>query len=147
MKSAEQEALVAEIVEALAGRHTQGGCAHVGHGNANKLPGASGFRHQIDVSAMLGGDLALYECKRWGRNVGPSAVLTFAARVIDIRDANPGLQVHPYIVVNRALTKGAKNLAEHFKIDQLAVKSPTELVVSFLSLHDARVQDEIQFRG
>ena len=33
---------------------------------------------------------------------GEIFVLTFAARVIDIRDANPGLQVHPYIVVSRA---------------------------------------------
>ena len=143
MMSEEQEAHVAEIIRGLTRYHAGGQGVAVGHGSTNRVLGASGFRHQIDVTVALGKDLVLYECKRWGKNVDVEAVLTFVGRVIDIREADPGVQVNPYIVVNEDLTKGAKKLAKHFGIEQLVWKSPAEFGLSLWSSHRAGVSDAI----
>ena len=144
-----QETIVATIVKALAEKY--GGGAGVGSGSTNRVAGASGHQHQIDVSVKLDNELMLYECKCWGRvkkrNVNPAAVLAFAARIIDIRDADPTLQVYPYFVVNRALSRGAKLVAQYFKIEALRCKSEAEFNLSFLSSHHVGVSDGIGFGG
>jgi hypothetical protein len=131
VKSSEQEQLVARIVLELARRLEGKAGAKVGHGRNNQIAGASGFRHQIDVSAETTADLVLYECKYWGRNVGPDAVLVLAARGTDIQAAHPGKNVQLNLVINRSLSGGACQLAAYFGVQQQLMKSAEEFAVDY----------------
>ena len=84
MTPAEYEDLVGEIAGKLARR--LGDEAEVQKGRDNRIEGASGFAHQIDVSVQVGGGLHLMECKLWRKKVGVEPVLVLAARVTDIRE-------------------------------------------------------------
>jgi hypothetical protein len=61
-----------------------------GYGHLNKIPGKSGFEHQIDVSIeYISQDgthrLKLIECKNFSEyKIGLDTALTFFARMVDI---------------------------------------------------------------
>jgi len=131
MDSNDQERLVAELAERLAGMREGTKNVKVGSGGRNLLIGASGYEHQIDASVETTTDLTLYECKYWARNVGPGAVLELAARGIDIQAAQPSRKVNLNLVVRTALSGGARKLAAHFQIEQLIAKSPSEFSVAY----------------
>ena len=143
MDNKDQELVVASIVTTLAAKFGDG---EVGSGGKNHVLGASGFPHQIDVSGRSDSALWLYECKCWGRPVDSEAVLTFAARLIDIQAANPGISVHACLIGNGSLTKGGRTLAKYFDIEWQVVKSPVEFLVTFRNATHAGVHDTISFR-
>src|SRR6266545_4220374 len=123
MDSAKQEQLVAAVAKNMAAAHEGVANVEIRRGSKNRIPGASGFRHQIDVSVHTQSDLILYECKYWNANVDADAILAFAARGIDIQRAHPRQLVALNIVVRHDLTRGAKRLAEAFKIQHQVARS------------------------
>lgn len=89
----------------------------LGVGASNKIPGASGFHHQIDVSLQSESHLYLFECKLLSRDkVGVELVLALAARLADIKNARRHLEVKATLVSTVGFTKGAEKLAIHFDI-------------------------------
>ena len=131
MTPAQQEKFVAAIARKMAEAHEGAGNADVRSGARNRVRGASRFPHQVDVSVATTEDLVLYECKYWGRKVGPDAVLAFAARGIDIQGATPRRRVVLNIVVKDDLTAGAAQLAEYFGVQRRVAKSAAEFALAY----------------
>ncbi len=131
MNSKQQEQFVAAMARNMATAHEGAGKVEVRGGPKNLIPGASGFRHQVDVSVHTEKDLILYECKYWGGNVDPEAILALAARGIDIQGAHPNQLVVLNIVVSHDLTSGAQLLAQEFKIGCHVAKSAAEFRVGY----------------
>ncbi len=131
MNSKEQERFVAAMARNMATAHEGAGNVEIRSGAKNLIPGASGFRHQVDVSVHTERDLILYECKYWGGNVDPEAVLALAARGVDIQGAHPNRSVSLNIVVSHDLTVGAQLLAKSFTIRCYVVKSAAQFRVGY----------------
>jgi hypothetical protein len=131
VNSVDQEQLVALLTRKMA--EAQEGAANVtvGSGPKNSVVGASGYGHHIDVSVDAPDELALYECKYWGGNVDPEAVLALAARGVDIQQAQTGRRVTLHMVVRRRLSSGAQLLAIHFGIVQHVVESAAEFAIGY----------------
>jgi hypothetical protein len=100
--------------------------SQVSGGVTNTITGASGFAHQIDVSVRAHSFLILIECKCWSRPVDAEAVLVLAARLVDIRGANPPLDVSASLVSTKDATEGARILATYFGINLDVVSSVDE---------------------
>ena len=115
MNDHEYELLVSELIAGLA-KSTQLRSHDIGSGKKNLVAGASGFRHQIDVSLQDHHSLFLWEVKYWTRKVGAEAILILASRLEDIRKHRPNTAVHASIVSTKHATKGAWLLAAHFEI-------------------------------
>ena len=141
MTPTQQEKFVAAIARKMAEAHEGAGNADVQSGPRNRVRGLSGFPHQVDVSVSTTEDLVLYECKYWGRKVGPDAILAFAARGIDIQGAMPGRRVTLNIVVKDDLTAGAAQLAEFFRVKRQIAKSAAEFTLAYKTNWQAGVVD------
>ena len=124
--AADYEEVVAELARRLASGHPGLPSAQISHGGSNRIVGRSGYAHQIDVSICAGGRILLIECKQWRHAVDPEAVLAFSGRVLDIREANPDIEVTGRLVTTVGLSKGARSLAEHHDIGIDTVMSPSE---------------------
>jgi hypothetical protein len=74
------------------------------------------------VSVQSHQDLILVECKYWNKNVPAHAILTFFARVYDIRPTFNG-QVHPVIVTKVGFQAGAEPLAAYYNINLQVIPS------------------------
>lgn len=98
----------------------------IGFGSTNRIQGASGYRHQVDVSLVGPANVYLIECKLWGRKVGVGEALTLAARAADVRGLSRSTEVQCILASNAGLTRGAKKIAAHFGIQVEAVKSASE---------------------
>ena len=85
-------------------------------GGNSKRVGESGFEHQIDVILEGEEDLILGECKCWNKKIPTNQILTFIARVIDIKPTYSG-NIHPVMFTTVGYDPGTKKLAEHFGID------------------------------
>ncbi len=90
----EYEALCRDLVQSLYAEAEGMEPERVGKGRRNRIPGDSGYCHQIDVSVDGPGDLILVECKFWNKPIPVDAILAFLMRVQDIRPKHPGRQVH-----------------------------------------------------
>jgi len=66
-------------------------------GKSNIWVGQSGCEHQIDVSLELDNEIVLAECKSLNKAVDLPLVLTFLARIMDIKPAISGKFVHGVI--------------------------------------------------
>jgi hypothetical protein len=122
MTPQEYEQIVSEIAQSIFER-VEGTAPHqVKYGKKNRWVGASGYRHQIDVSVQSHQDLILVECKYWNKNVPAHAILTFFARVYDIRPTFNG-QVHPVIVTKVGFQAGAEPLAAYYNINLQVIPS------------------------
>lgn len=126
MTSTEYEQLVAGLAHKLISPPHRDPSSKVGFGTENKITGDSGFPHQIDVSVCNSQRILLFECKCWKRHVDPEAILTLAARVIDIRNANNGREVTGRIVTTLGVSNGAQQLADYFKLGMDVVSSMAE---------------------
>src|SRR5262245_25198215 len=122
----EYEFLVRTMVEQFTASAAALGSCTVKGGSQNRVDGASGFAHQIDVSVSNGTDLLLIECKYWKDPVDVEPVLVLAGRMADIRAAAVGLRVHGSIVSTKEATEGAKVLAAYFRINIETVVDPRE---------------------
>lgn len=129
MRSRDYERLVHDLISELMLHSKAVSGIKILSGLKNKVSGASGFKHQIDVSIETNRALLLVECKYWTKAVDAEPVLVIASRLKDVRAANPGLQVEAGIVSTKRPTSGAQVLAHHFGIDFSVVSTPKEYAV------------------
>ncbi len=129
----EYEALVRSLVQELTASAEALGLCTVDGGAPNRVTGASGFAHQIDVSVSNPTDLLLIECKHWSEPVDVEPVLVLAARIADIRAAASATRVHGSIVSTREPTAGARILAASFRIGIDTVLNPREYALRVLN--------------
>jgi len=126
MTSSEYENLVSTLIVELTRGPGALGRVEVGSGRKNKIAGASGFRHQVDVSLKADWGLLLFDCKYWTDPVDAEAVLVMASRLADVRVANSELEVKAGIVSTKSPTIGAEVLARYFGVQLDVVSTPRE---------------------
>lgn len=126
MTSGDYERLVLDVLSQLTRDSESLGRPLIGGGHQNKIAGASGFPHQIDVSLKTDRSLLLFECKHWAEPVDVEPVLVIASRLADIRAANPGLEVEAAVVSTKSPTSGAQVLARYFGVQLDVVSTPGE---------------------
>jgi len=118
----------------------------VAYGKKNRWRGASGYNHQIDVSVRGVQDIWLIECKCWKSKVRPESVLTFAARIWDIRDGQArDVKLHPSLITTRGFQPGAEILARFFGIRLDYVNSLNEFLIRFKQAILAGVTDSFVY--
>lgn len=107
----------------VAGIRLSGSASHgyaLGSGRSNRIEGASGYAHQIDVSLSAPSRVFLLECKRYNCRVGVEAVLVLAARASDILEKHQREErqcvVVPILVTTKGATRHALKLATHFGV-------------------------------
>jgi hypothetical protein len=131
MTAAEYETVVRDIAEALVSKATPPGPPEVYCGKAKLWPGASGYAHQIDVS-LEGADYIVWiECKKWSSRVEVPAMLTFAARLVDLRAENTGKQCYGFMVTTCGFESGVKTIAVYFDVELYRVQSATDFAMQF----------------
>jgi hypothetical protein len=108
---------------------------HQASGTGNRHAGASGYRHQIDLSLASPSDLYLFELKCLNRSIGVEEVLVLASRRADIAAANPGVTVHASMVSLRRPSKNVPRLAGHFQLELAIVEDIHSYGVSFSGSH------------
>ena len=138
MKGRAYEELVRQVLQGLPTDEGQ-----VRGGVRNKIIGASGYGHQIDVSIHSPTTMHLIECKHWTHRVGVQAVLTHAGRLIDIQAAHPGVAVTAAVASTQPATRGAKSLAKHFDVTIDTVSSVGDYVVRLKRAFFAMKSDDI----
>lgn len=116
------EKLVLRLIDELRSTVSPLAGAEVRGGSKNRIRGASGFPHQIDVSFQVEGTILIIECKRWREPIDAGVVLACASRLADVRAANHTTKVLASVVSTKRSTRGAKQLAAYFGIslDQVA---------------------------
>ena len=129
MNSTDYEQLVAELAQNLVSQSNSNPLVKIGWGSTNRIAGASGFEHQIDVSVSDPSRMLLIECKYWKKRIDPEASLAFAARVIDIGDNNKGREVIGRIVTTYNVTNGVRQIADYFNLGVDRVLSAQEYVL------------------
>jgi hypothetical protein len=85
------EEVVSRLAQQLRDQMPQLREARIAFGRENLIEGASGYCHQIDVSAQTDAVALLVECKCWQDTVDTVNTLTFCARHVDIK-SRVGLQ-------------------------------------------------------
>lgn len=123
MTPPEYEKVVAEIIRGILSKGDSLKELPIRYGNKNRLIGASGYKHQIDVSFDPSDKLYIVECKRWKKRIGVAEILVLASRARDIENAYPGKVVTAIIASQVGATKGAMLLAKFFKIEISVAKS------------------------
>lgn len=134
MKPTDYEDLVAELAVNLVSRSNSYPLVRIDSGRTNRIAGASGFKHQIDVSVSDPSRRLLIECKYWKKRIDPEACLAFAARVFDIRDANKGRNVTGRIVTTCSVTNGVHQLADYFDLGVDRILSAQEYAIRIWNL-------------
>jgi hypothetical protein len=141
MTVAEYEEVVREIVESIV---TAWGIPRdkIGHGRTNHRNGASGYSHQIDVSAERVKDLALIECKCWHTRVTLEKVLVLVGRIFDIKSTFPAsTEIQEYIVSKKGNTKDAGQVAKYFGIETAQISTPQNFVFRYKDRWNAGLAD------
>lgn len=133
-KGSDYEHAVSSLISGLGARANLSKFG-LGSGRPNRIMGASGYEHQIDVSLQGSTDLFLFEAKCLKRVVGVQEILVLKSRLDDISAAFPSHQVHATIISMKHISKGAKILAEHFKINADCVRDIRNYGISFARHH------------
>jgi hypothetical protein len=132
---ADYEALVAQLAEELIDGHAE--AKRTAFGRSNKLRGASGFEHQIDVSVHGDSFIYLAECKCWNSSVPVEKVLAFACRCADIQEANRETEVIGAIVTTKGFQADAKSWAHTSRLNSTScaanASSPCALAITSAS--------------
>ena len=113
---ADYEKLVAEIASGMRQSAPALAMLTLGEGRTNRILGASGYNHQIDVSLVGPRGMFLIECKRWRKRAGVESVLVLAARASDILQAHRTSKVTPILISSVGFTRGAKQIANHYGV-------------------------------
>ncbi len=95
-------------------------------GHLNRILGASGFNHQIDVSLKGTGHIFIFECKHWRKSIGVAEVLILASRKNDIQACYPEREVKASMVSICKPSRNIPGLAKHFGIEIEMVTSGYE---------------------
>ena len=148
LTGAEYEVLVANLVRALTASVSRLAHVEIHAGSTNRLPGASGYSHQIDLSMhdQAQARLFIVEAKCWKEVVGVDALLTLASRQADIQAHHPELKVHASIVSTRPVSRGAAKLAKHFGIGTDTVASEAEFGLTFADQHFVSLVERVHVK-
>lgn len=133
MKPEDYEQLTSRIAESIYTAVEGITPEQVLHGRRSKWVGQSGYEHQIDVIVRGPNDAILVECKYWEDPVAPEGVLTFIARLLDIRPTFAGT-IHGVVVTKSGLTCGAELLARYYNIDTQVIPGPEAFGFSYKKL-------------
>jgi len=136
------EQFVTELVGDLAQELHGQGC-RVERGR--RIPGASGFAHEIDASVQSADHLYIAECKYWNASVPVGVVLTFLGRMVDIM-ASPefaGLKVVAAVFTTKGYQSGCEKIGDRYRIELEVVRDRSDFVVRYLSRVRAALQDTI----
>ena len=133
MTPEEYEKVASEIVQSIYKRVEGIAPKQVGCGRLNRFQGASGYRHQIDVSVGDSKNLILVECKHWKNRVPVGKVLEFHSRITDIKPTKD-VDIHGVIVSPHGFQSGAWTAANHFGIDLQFVRSAGEFGIAYKKL-------------
>jgi len=128
------ERLARELVEQLRLSSALSGL-EVGSGGTNRIRGASGFPHQIDLSLSDSTRLFLFELKCYTKAVGVEQLLVLASRRADIAAAYPNKTVTASMVSKLQPSRNVPPLAKHFGIDVRVVESLHSYSLSFAGDH------------
>jgi hypothetical protein len=124
--AAEYERLVANIVGGICAADQRFKQPDIKKRRTNRIRGASGFEHQIDVSLGQPGVLYLIECKCWKRKIGVAEMLVLVSRARDIQENDKGVSIMPIIVSQAGPTRGAKLIGQRFHVKIARAKSARE---------------------
>jgi hypothetical protein len=133
-KGTQYEKLVHELVVAIT-RNTPLNKYVVNWGSANRISGASGYKHQIDLSLTDGDQLYLLELKCLDKSIGVSAMLLLASRLADIAGCHPSQKVTAMIVSRKRPSRNVKPLARHFGIQVGSIEDLQSYGLSFADQH------------
>lgn len=128
------EKLVADLLAGLRKGTALDGYAQ-GSGSANRFRGASGYRHQIDLSLSGPSELYIFELKCLEKSIGVAQVLVLAGRLADISAAHPNQDVQATMVSLKRPSRNAPSLAAQFKIKLEVVENLQSYGLSFSRHH------------
>ncbi len=121
--SGEYEVIVKELAKQIAKSYDVSLVEQLKYGAKNKIAGASGFHHQIDVSLRYRSRdgielLKLIECKLFSsKKIAIGEVLLFHSRINDIQQkVGDSIIVEGNMFTTIGYTMHAKNYASHYKI-------------------------------
>ena len=117
--AARYEELVASIARQMTNHTSLVELGLERHGLGNKWQGASGYRHQIDVSLEGDKHILLVECKLHGKPLSVETFLTLLARRLDISTGPEvyGREVRAALVSNGGFQRGVITLARYYVRD------------------------------
>lgn len=107
----------------------------INSGARNRIAGASGYRHQIDLSLAGKGQLFVFELKCLEKSIGVAEVLVLAARLSDISAALPDQKVIALIVSTKRPSRNVFPLAHHFGLQVEIVENLSSYGISFANQH------------
>ncbi len=103
--------------------------AVIDHGTTNKIEGASGFKHQIDVSIEIPKEkFILVECKRYKSKVTLPDMLILIARIDDIRKKKK-INVSGIFFTTVGYTKPARKVGSYYNIELNTAKDIKQFAV------------------
>jgi hypothetical protein len=114
----------------------------IGTGIRNKIPGISGYSHQIDVSISNGKNLLLVECKYWKKNISVDIALTFLGRIIDLKE-NTEENITGIIATSTGWQPGVEKIAKYYGIELWLAKSANEFGIKYKNQIILGVHDDI----
>jgi hypothetical protein len=134
MKWDEYEQVTGDLAKAVFA-HAEGN-AHlkITTGSMSKQEGISGFPHQIDVVIQGKNDLIMVECKSWKDKVKAEHLLTFIARILDIKARQKDYTIHPVMVTSSEFQSGCHVLADYYGVDLETISSPEEFAFKYKGL-------------
>lgn len=128
------EELVSTLLDGLRrGTPLHGYTQHAGA--RNRIIGASGYAHQIDVSVCNSTNMYLFEAKCLHRPIGVNGLLVMAARKADIAEAFPNINIHASMLSTKQATKNVPALAKYFSINVDIIENLYNYGVSFSNTH------------
>ena len=147
MDSAEYEQRVAMVVGKLRCGMPELEGPDIDAGSRNKIRGASGHRHQIDVSVSTPQRLLLVECKRWHAKVSLSAALVFYARIVDIGKAmdDQNKSIVAALASASGFTRGAAQFADGVAVARWHVQNEDEFVCRIMDVIGLGLRDNAGF--
>jgi hypothetical protein len=104
-------------------------------GARNRVAGASGYKHQIDLSLVGEERLFLFELKCLYKSIGVAEILILAARFSDISAAFPGHKVLASIVSTKRPSKNVFPLSRQFGLCVDVVENLNSYGLSFANQH------------
>ena len=142
MKAEEYEQLVGNISQGLTNDAGLMSMVRKQVGRNNLWEGASGFRHQIDVSIDNDTDALLIECKLWTSGVRAIEFLTHLGRLIDIRDnpKNKHRNIRGALVTSQKWQSGVEVLVRYYsEICSVFVVNEESEIVKMIHTHFIRL--------
>jgi hypothetical protein len=144
--SDEYEELVSRLASKLQSQMPALAGGAVAFGPTNRIEGASGYLHQIDVSVDTHAVLLLLECKYWQRPVDTVGMLAFCARHVDIKaKVNEQKNVMAALATINGFDPGAEQLAKFFAVELWHVLNENEFVCRVGCAVSVGVVDHLSF--